>query len=162
DGYLRNAAAINAALTPRQGRQLEINAVGVQTRWKAGNRNAAALDAVEAYRTLVSAVNRDAMPVPLEVSLLDYVGFRLNVLLGDGQAPNWTAITHTVGEAHGFWQAIKPKVKDPRLVDGMDRSLQACAAAVRQRNPGMLGYAADIDLILVDGLENHLQATPAN
>ena len=161
DGYRSNAAAIDAALTPAQRSELKTNAIGVARRWKAGNRNAVALDAVEAYRTLVSAVDRKAMPVPVEVSLLDYVGFRLNALLGDGKSPNWRAISRTINEAHGFWRAIKPKVKDSMLADAMDRSLKALDAANMQRNPQLLVYAADMDLILVDGLEAHLTPKPA-
>ena len=159
-GYRSHAAAIDAALTPAQRRELKVNAVGVERRWKDGDRNAVALDAVEAYRTLVSAVDRKAMPVPVEVSLLDYVGFRLNALLGDGKSPNSPAISRTIGEAHGFWQRIKPKVKDTMLIDAMDRSLKAFDAAMMQRDPHLLGYAADMDLILVDGLEAHLTPKP--
>ncbi|TBR11420.1 MAG: hypothetical protein EPO46_06485 [Lysobacter sp.] len=159
-GYRRSAAAIDAALTPARRRELLTNAAGVERHWKAGERHAMALDAVEAYRTLVTAVDRKAMPVPVEVSLLDYAGFRLNALLGDGKSANWPAIRRTTTEAHGFWKSIQSRVKDPVLVDAMVRTLKAFDTATTKRDPQLLAYAADMDLILVDGLETHL--TPAS
>lgn len=151
--YRANATAVNNALTPTQRNELRVNVVGVERRWKGGDRNAVALDAVEAYRTLVSAVDRKALPVPVNVALLDYTGFRLNALLAGGKSPNWPAIWRTVVEGQGFWRAIKPQIKDDTLADAMDRSMSALETAAKERNPRLLGYAADMDLILVDGLE---------
>lgn len=158
-GYNANAATIDAALTPKQREELKVNTAGVARRWKAGERSAVALDAVEAYRTLVSAVDRSALPVPIQVSLLDYSGFRLNALL-TAKPPNWSAIGKTVAEAKGFWTTIKPQVKDDTLADAMDRSFAALATAIEDRNPRMLTYAADMDLILVDGLEAYYMRKP--
>lgn len=43
---------------------------------KAQNPSAFALAAVQGYRVLVTAHQSDASPVPIEVALLDYAGFR--------------------------------------------------------------------------------------
>lgn len=136
------------------------NVQGVQRRWKQDERWAVALDAVEVYRTLVSAVDRSAMSAPVQVSLLDYSGFRLNAL-HIGQAPKWGAIGQTADEAMGFWKEIRPQVKDATLRDAMDRTTQAMRTAVNTKQIDLLAYSADMDLILVDGLEQYFASPKA-
>lgn len=157
--YRAQAAAIEAALPPGQRDNLHDDVAKVHSSWKQGDRNAMALGAVDAYRVLVTAVNRSGMPVPLDVALLDYTGFRLKALAG-GKRPDWAAISSTVVEGQGFWQKLKPQVRDTTLVAAMDRSMRALANAARDKDPKLLAYATDMDLILVDGLETWYKQHP--
>jgi hypothetical protein len=40
-----------------------------------------ALNSVEAYRTLIESLNTSGLIVPVQISLLDYAGFKLKVFL---------------------------------------------------------------------------------
>ncbi len=73
-----------------------------------GDHHAVALNAVEAYRVLVEALNPNGLVVPIQVAKLDYVGFRLKVLLA-ASPPDWPAIKKTGQAAAGHWQALEPE-----------------------------------------------------
>lgn len=154
-GYAAHAAKIDTALDAGQRKALHANVEGLQRRWHRGERWAVALDAIESYRILVSAVDRSAMPGPVQVSLLDYSGFRLNALAIGGNGPRWPAVARTTAEAGGFWKAIRPQVKDPMLREAMDRTIQAMDVAAQTKQADLLAYSADMDLVLVDGLEQY-------
>ena len=66
-----------------------------------GDHHSVALNAVEAYRVLVEALNPNGLVVPIQVAKLDYVGFRLKVLLAVSP-PDWPAIQKPAKQPRAF------------------------------------------------------------
>jgi hypothetical protein len=113
-----------------------------------------ALEAVEAYRVLVEAFDEETLVVPKTVSLLDYSGFRLQLLAGASE-PDWHEIGETANEAALFWGSIEPSVEHKGLRDAMNTTIDGIAEAVAARDARMLAFAAQVDLDLVDLLEGY-------
>lgn len=121
-----------------------------------GNYTNVALDAVETYRVLVESLDDEALIVPKAVSLLDYAGFRLNLLAGSA-APDWAAIQETTQEARGSWTRTSALVGNRGLRDVMDTTIGGMEAALEMRNAQMMVFVSQVDLDLVDLLESHFE-----
>ncbi len=115
-----------------------------------------ALHAAETYRLLISSLDKTTLIVPVEVSLLDYAGFKLNVL-ANAKSPDFGAMTNTVTEARGFWDAIQAKVKEKGLHDVMNTAIEGMEQAAAKKNLDMAAFAAQVDLDLVDLLEHYFK-----
>ena len=113
-----------------------------------------ALQAAEVYKLLVSSCDASALAVPMEVSLLDYAGFRTNALL-KAAAPDWPALAATALEANGNWAKIRARVTDKKLQADMDKAQEGLAAAAANRDVSLSRASAKSDLDLVDDLEGH-------
>ena len=115
---------------------------------------AVALQAAELYKLLVSSCEASALAVPMEVSLLDYAGFRTNALL-KAPALDWNALAATAREADGKWAKIRDRVADNKLQAGMDKALGGLSSAARKRNTALSQSSATSVLGLVDDLEGY-------
>ena len=113
-----------------------------------------ALQAAELYKLLVSSCDASALAVPMEVSLLDYAGFRTNALL-KAAAPDWQALADTAREAGANWGKIRDRVTDKKLQAGMDKAQEGLTAAAKTRDVPLSQASAKSDLDLVDDLEAH-------
>lgn len=116
-----------------------------------------ALDAVEAYRILVEALDSEHAKVPREVSLLDYDGFRTHVLLRE-VPPDWPALGVTAAGAREHWNAIRPRLAAGGLRDAVDTAVEGLNDAVERRDIEMTGFAAQVVLDLVDLLESRFES----
>ncbi|ARA92811.1 hypothetical protein AWN76_006290 [Rhodothermaceae bacterium RA] len=124
-----------------------------------GEYRTVALLAVEAYRTLISALDESAMVVPKAVSLLDYAGFKLHVLAG-ADAPDWDLMQRVVQEADGFWNSIEGQIDEKGLRDAMNTAIQGMKEALSARDARLMAFAARVDLDLVDLLETYFEDHP--
>jgi phosphohistidine phosphatase SixA len=115
--------------------------------------------AVDIFRLLTDNLQADSLDVPKEVSLLDYAGFRLRVLAAS-KNPDWRDVRTTIGEAAGWWKAVRPRVSMRGLIDTFDTLVGGLEDSERTRNVEMLGFAAQMTLDLVDLLESDLKAKP--
>lgn len=113
----------------------------------------AANDAIELFRLLVDSLDAAHLEVPKEVSLLDYVGFKVHVLTSSPK-PDWNAIRKTVDEGSKWWNAIESKVTDKKLRDAVASTVRGLQEAAKTENLSMVNFAAQIDLDLVDLLES--------
>jgi hypothetical protein len=120
--------------------------------------DAIALKAPEAYRTLIQGLDRGVLQVPLEVSLLDYAGFRFLVLL-HVQPVDWRSLRGAGEQARKNWAAIKAKVADGGLRDAVDVAIAGMNRACALKNADMALLAAQVDLALVDLLEAGFEST---
>lgn len=116
-----------------------------------------ALQAADAYRTVVAAQDAAALPVPIEVSLLDYAGFKLTALLSR-TSPGWQAVQATAAEARRFWMAIQPRLKDKSMQTLTATTIDGLVKAAQDRARARVQVAARVDLDLVDVLEAHFTA----
>lgn len=129
----------------------------VRDAWRRRDRGAVASQSIEAYRLLQEAIDRNGERVPVEVSLLDYAGFKTKALLLS-PSPDWVQAAKTAHEASGWWSAIRLRVKDETLRAAMDHALSGLTDGVSRKDRTGLAFAAQLDLILVDGLEAFFSA----
>ena len=167
-GLTKNEAAISKSLTEADRRAAVIREViGSSASGKFDELLAAlhqattdrdhsklAMSAVEAFRLLIDNLKPQGLQVPKEVSLLDYAGFKLQVL-GAAPRPDWGAIRQVIGDAEGWWLTTKASVSDKALRDAFNSTLRGLQDAGKLENLPMLQFAARIDLDLVDLLERY-------
>lgn len=118
---------------------------------KQDNRAAIALASVEGYRTLVESAGSSG-GVPVEVSLLDYAGFRFAANI-DSKTPDWTDAAQALDVADTKWKALKARVADRALRDDFTQSLSAMRDALTAKDVSAARAAATSELDLVDELE---------
>ena len=115
-----------------------------------------ALNSVEAYRVLVESLDPNGLVVPIQVAKLDYVGFKLKVLLA-ASPPDWPAIQTTSEAAGRYWHELEPRVGDKGLRDAVKTVIAGLHQATSDENPEMAAFAAQMDLALVDLLEGYFE-----
>ena len=74
--------------------RLDVLVIGVRNAWREGDRGAMAIQSIEAYRLLQESIDHSGQPVPVEVPMLDYAGFKLNGLLLSTH-PDWKQVANT-------------------------------------------------------------------
>ena len=152
-------ARLAASLLPVRQKALDAFVAGMRDAWTAKDRSALAVQSIEAYRLLEEAVPRSPRAVPVQVAQLDYVGFKVNALLASNSV-DWTRIADTVREAQTWWTAIEPHTSDATLKEAMNRTLLGMKEATDRKDAKVMHFAADMELILVDGLETFFLAHP--
>ena len=117
------------------------------------NFDGVALNATEAYKTIISGLDDEGLVVPKQVSYLDYVGFKLLAQLNAANT-DWNATQQTVTAAVEYWDIIKVDVKkDKALNNLMLVTIEGLQKAQKLKNIDMLLFAAQVDLEAVDLLE---------
>jgi len=152
-------ARISTSLAPDLQKALDAFLAAMRNAWTAKDRSALAVQSIEAYRLLQEALPRGARAVPVQVAQLDYVGFKVNGLMVSSTI-DWTRIAETVREAQTWWVAIEPHTSDATLKEAMNRTLLAMKEALDQKDAKVMHFAADMEIILVDGLETFFIAHP--
>ncbi len=152
-------ARLAASLASDRRKALDAFLAGMRDAWTANDRSALAVQSIEAYRVLQEALPHGPRAVPVQVAQLDYAGFKVNALLASSST-DWTPIADTVREAQAWWTAIEPHTSDATLKEAMNRTLLAMKEATDQRDAKLMHFAADMELILVDGLETFFLAHP--
>lgn len=118
-----------------------------------GTPSRIAVSSVEAYRALVNEVST-AHPVPKQVSLLDYAGFKVQALAQDGTI-DWAEIGRTLDFADTTWNEIAARITDTTLRDQFADSLIGLRNAAQAQDKDRLLQAATVELDLVDSLEGY-------
>ncbi len=150
------AAEVLKALPPSALEKHKQLLKSIQDAAKENSHDSVAVNAVEMFRLLAESLDGTKLVVPKEVSLLDYVGFRLHVLAA-AKEPDWKAMKSTVAEGVLWWDAIKEKVDNKGLRDAFNSTIAGLKKAVELKHLPMLNFAAQIDLDLVDLLESHFE-----
>lgn len=122
----------------------------------AGNRADLAQSSIEIYRILVSE-GAGGSPVPSEVSLLDYAGFRY---MADLQATpiRWDDMVAATDFAKQNWAIIKSRIKDAATVTKFQAVIDNMAAAAAIKNADRAKESGGAELDLVDVLEKSFNA----
>lgn len=121
---------------------------------QAQNPSAFALAAVEGYRILVTAHQSDASPVPIEVALLDYAGFRYQAG-ASAPAPLWNDMREAASIAERHWASIAPGIANMTLKQQFSDEIAAMRAAIEQADIAAARRAVAAELDDVDRLEQH-------
>ncbi len=118
-----------------------------------------ALAAVEGYRVLISAQAPDASPVQIDVSMLDYVGFRYQA--GASSTPVlWNDMRGAAVIADRHWAAVAPRISDLSLKERFVGEVTALHAAILAQDVAAARRASIIKLDDVDRLEEYFSDRP--
>lgn len=123
--------------------------------FKGEDRAAIAIASVESYRVLVSGQDAAAAKAPIEVSLLDYAGFKYDAHL-KSQPTRWDEMGKDTAFAKTTWSKISGQITSPGLRGAFEAALSGMEAGVAEKNPGLAKHSAETELALVDLLEEHL------
>lgn len=121
-----------------------------------GTPSAVAIASIDVYRTLVNEVS-SAHPIPKQVSLLDYAGFKYGALIKADKV-DWAEIGKVLTFADGTWAAISASVKDAKLRDDFSNTLAAMRVAAQAQDKAAAETAIQRELALVDDLEKFFAA----
>jgi hypothetical protein len=123
-----------------------------RTAVKAGNPTGTALASVEIYRLLQEAIDPHSRPIPVQVPLLDYAGFKI-LACAKGNAVDWPSIRATANEASSFWKQAEPHISSVALRTMMGSILTGLGDASATKDPAYTAFAARVLLDSVDLLE---------
>ncbi|WP_309606980.1 hypothetical protein [Phenylobacterium sp.] len=158
-GDLQSQAAakvsvVRGALTPVDAKRIDATMADIGAAVTRRDRAAIALASLEAYQVLVSGQDPRTIKVPIDVSLLDYAGFKSAALLKGG-APNWPAVAADVAYARAHWTQLSGQVTSPSLKAAFEESLKGMEAGSAQKNLPLAQHATATELSLVDLLEEY-------
>jgi hypothetical protein len=154
--YGDQAAAVDKVLSVPARREIAALLAAIRRAESKGDNQEVALNSVEAYRVLVESLDPNGLVVPAQVSKLDYVGFKLKVLLA-ASPPDWAAIQTTIEAAGRHWHELEPRVSDKGLRDAVKTVLAGLHQATSTKNAEMAIFAAQMDLALVDLIEGFFE-----
>lgn len=149
------------ALPPLVRTRFESELAAIEASHRTRDACRLAAHAADAYRTLVAAQNTSLLRVPLEVSLLDYAGFKAGALLGRC-APDWRAVETASADARRFWAALRPQMRDAADLRTLTSTVvSGFSDAAGRRDRAGAQFAARVMLDLVDVLEGHFASRAA-
>lgn len=154
--YDEQAEKVSKVLSPKVRHDIELMVSTIRKAEQRGDNETVALNSVEAYRTLIESLDAAALKVPVQVSLLDYAGFKLEVLL-HVKSPDWQVLRKTAEEARRHWTSIESHVSDKGLRDAVNTMIMGMNRATTLKNAEMAQFAAQVDLALVDLLEEYFE-----
>jgi hypothetical protein len=112
-----------------------------------------AASSVELFKVLVDHLTANALVVPVEVELMDYAGYKMQVLSA-ADHPDWNAISKITSQNAGWWQAIaKSRVTNKQLRASVTSAVRGAEQAANEKNVSMLKFGAQMVLDLVDVVE---------
>lgn len=77
------------------------------------------------------------MKVPIEVSLLDYAGFKLRAL-AHAKSGDWKKAQDVAAEAQANWSAIRSRVADKKLLEAVNIAVDGMKKACISQNSEMM------------------------
>lgn len=148
----QTAAALVRSLLPANVQKiLDTRMTEIQSAHAARHPADLALSAVEIYRLLVTQ-GAGASPVPKEVSLLDYAGFRFTADL-KATPPRWADMSAAAEFAKKNWAVVKPQINSPATAAKFQAAIDNMAASAGIKNVDRGRASAKAELDLVDVLE---------
>ncbi len=117
---------------------------------------AVALASVEAYRFLENAMDPASRPAPLEVAMLDYSGFKLSIL-SRKEVTDWQAVAVTAKDSDAAWMILTKKVQETSLRNLVAAIQDGLRNSVERKEINGVGFAAKMQLEVVDVLEDYFK-----
>ena len=148
----RNASARDRRTLPlARAAELDTLLAAINRHRASMNRADLAIASVEAYRLFVSAMP-SSTPIPTEVSLLDYAGFRFGADL-NADPPRWGDAASALDFADAHWSQISGRVTDAVVRNRFNSALLGMRTAIDSRDLAAARQAGLRELDLVDELE---------
>lgn len=149
-------AAVQSRMNPARYDLARTHAAAAMAALQRNEATPAALEALEAYRVLEESSAAATRATPIEVSLLDYAGFKIAAHAQHARL-NWNEAEAAVRFSGEQWRALRAQVKDSAVSDMMDELQRALSAAARSRDSNTLGAAARAQLAAVDLVERYFE-----
>lgn len=143
-----------ASLSAEQQNQWNAQVQKIEADIKAGEHTAAGLAAAELYKGLVEAQDWSGKPVPKEVALLDYDGFRAEII-ASASSPDWSALKSVATEAQTRLDGLS--IGDENLADVTGGIATTLAYAADNQVQPLAKSAAKQMLAVVDLLEGYYE-----
>jgi len=115
-----------------------------------------ALVAVEVYRNIENAMDAAHRAAPIEVAMMDYLGFKLSILAAV-QAADWVAIAATAKESDCSWSALVKMVQDASMRNLVGAIQGGLRSAVERKDIHGIRFAAKMQLEVVDVFEQYFK-----
>lgn len=147
-------AAVRSRMDPTRFALAETRAAAMVAALQRNDATRAALEALEAYRVLEETTSAETRATPIEVSLLDYSGFKIAALALPPRT-DWAEADAAVRYSAQQWQMVRAQVTDSAVVDMMDELQRALSTAAQRRDAQSLGAAARAQLAAVDLVERY-------
>lgn len=147
-------AVVRSRMDPVRFAQAETHAATVMVALQRNDAKRAALEALESYRVFEETTAVETRAAPIEVSLLDYSGFRIAALALPGRT-DWVEADAAVSFSARQWQTLRAQVTDSAVVDLMNELQRTLSAAAQRRDAQALGAAARAQLAAVDLVERY-------
>lgn len=154
--YADQAAGVNEVVTEKTRKDIDGLIASIKKAERRGDYETVALKSVEVYRILIESLDVDSLVVPIQISLLDYAGFKFEAHL-HAKSINWPELKKVAEKARRNWDAIQPRVADKALRDTVETAIRGMYKACTEKNAEMAVFAAQIDLALVDLLEGYFE-----
>jgi hypothetical protein len=148
-----------ASLQAPDSDALKSDIAAIQDAQQGGTAADLAIASNEAYRTAVSAI-KDEMAVPVQVSLLDYSGFRISADL-KAKPARWSDMVEALNFADEQWAAIRDKVPAKDAATNFAATLEKLDRSVSDRDMKLATKYVGQMLDQVDVLEKAF-APPTN
>lgn len=155
---LTSGAGILNILPSTSKNDLESQMAAIKRGQQAKDLTTIAIASNEAYRILVSA-SAGAANFPVEVSLLDYAGFRYDANL-KAKPARWADMTEATAFAERQWALVEPKLNQPPLAAEFTKALAGMKKAAETKNSTLAAESVKAELGLVDKLETALGKSP--
>jgi len=117
----------------------------------------AALDSAEAFRTIQEAVDPAQRVLPLEVSILDYAGYKLTILAVSPD-PDWGKIAAVTKDATVAWSRLEEKVQDTKLQNLLETVQDGLRNAVLRKDIEGVKVALKKQIDALDALDRHFSS----
>ncbi|MEJ2656651.1 MAG: hypothetical protein P8012_05575 [Desulfobacterales bacterium] len=154
--YADQAVGVNEVVSEKTRNNIDGLIATIKKSERRGDNETIALKSVEVYRILIESLDVDSLVVPIQISLLDYAGFKFETLL-HARSTNWPELKKVAEEAHRNWVAVQPRVADKALRDTVEAAVAGMYKACIEKNAEMAVFAGQIDLALVDILEGYFE-----
>lgn len=138
-------------LSPATAAELDNLLTRIDRHRAAMSRADLAIASVEAYRLFVSA-SPGSNPIPTQVSLLDYAGFRFSADLS-AEPTRWNDAATALDYADSQWSEISGRVSDTAVRDRFSTTLTGMRTALVAHDLAVAKQAGLRELDLVDELE---------
>lgn len=155
---LASGDRIRSTLPSTYRNELDFQTISIRRGQRAKDPTAISLSSNEAYRILVSA-SAGAASFPVEVSLLDYAGFRYDANL-KAKPARWADMTEATLFAERQWAQVEPRLKEPALAAEFGKALTDMKKAAATKDGKLAAASVKAELDLVDKLEAAFAKNP--
>jgi len=148
---------IQPLLDAKASESAAANLAAIETAAASQEWDKVALRAVDGFGLLEGTLDASRLTVPLDVSMMDYTGFKSSALAAM-KPVDWAAVTATVNQSAKHWAALEPQVDDKGLRDTLNSVHAGLNTALSEKDASQLAFGAKMELDVVDLLEHYIVA----
>ena len=147
-------SSIHPLLDAKAAEKSATNLKAIESSVAAQDWEKAALHAVDGYGLLEETLDASRLLMPIDVSMMDYTGFKLSAL-ASATSVDWTTVSATIEQSAKHWATLEAQVKDKGLRDTLNSIHAGLNTALVEKNASQLAFGAQMELDVVDLLEHY-------